>query len=217
MLLEEHQRTAVLAIIGEHQTLSLLNRLWDIGASANDPLSSKTLADAAAPDVYEVLSNLDIFQNVWIQRIINSCAPENVIPWPQSTLPSCMLLLPFHNQARVRHWARIQAEAAPLHAPYVEDSPWYQANTEVYELLAAVFSDKTVILSPALEVKMAHIRPFLMTDRVALWDALEEALVSNRIPSEFLYPGHFLNVDFRRVIIPELLVDTSGSSWNLQV
>jgi len=166
------EKTIILACMRDKRLVSTSN-------------SSPTLEDIPTAVLYHLFTNLDVFLDHEILKVIRSA-----IPAPSSTLlpldpyPPGLLFLAFDEDENSRTWARFHLRTPP---PLTKDQ-LTDGHLEVFDTVAAVLSD----LPPLLFFPFSE-------DPTVLWSGF--GLMLRSIPPEYYTTTHGRRLKFNRIVL----------------
>lgn len=150
--------------------------------------SSSTLNDIPPAVLCHLLTNLDVFLNPEILKVVHSAIPtSSSMMLPMDPCPPGILLLVFDKDENSRNWARSHLRVT---SQLVKDQLCGDY-LRVLESIAAVLSDRQPTLS----------FPF-SKDHAALWSGF--GIVLRSIPSEYYTTAHGLQLEFNRIVLGHL-------------
>lgn len=146
---------------------------------------SSTLNDIPPPVLYHAFTNLDVFLNPDILKVIRSTIPTSPsILLPLDPYPPGLLLLAFDEDQNSRNWARLHLRVASqltkdqLAGDYLK----------VLESVAAVLS----VQPPSLSFPFSD-------DPAVLWSSF--GLMLRNIPPEYYTTPHGRRLEFNRIVL----------------
>ena len=149
---------------------------------------SSTLNDIPRAVLCHVFTNLDIFLNPEILKVVRSTIPaSSSINLPVEPYPPGLLLLAFDEDQNSRTWARLHLRAASQ----LTKDQLAGHYLKVLESVAAVLSNRPPTLS----------FPF-SKDPGVIWSGF--GLVLRSIPSEYYSTTHGRQLEFNRIVLGHL-------------
>lgn len=150
--------------------------------------SSSTLNDIPRAVLCHAFTNLDLFLNLEILKVVRSTIPvSSSITLPIEPYPPGLLLLAFDEDQNSRTWARLHLRAASQLTKDQLASHYLKA----LESIAAVLSNRPPTLS----------FPF-SKDSDVLWSGF--GLVLRSVPSEYYSTPHGRRLEFNRIVLGHL-------------
>jgi len=147
--------------------------------------STSTLNDIPPAVLCHLFTNLDVFLNPEILKVIRSTIPSSSsILLPVDPYPPGLLLLAFDEDRNSRTWARLHLRAASQ----LTKDQLVGHYLQVLESVAAVLSDQPTPLS----------FPF-STDPAVLWSGF--GLMLRSIPPEYYTTTHGRRLEFNRIVL----------------
>jgi senataxin len=146
--------------------------------------SSSTLNDIPPAVLCHVLTNLDVFLDPEILKVVRSTIPASSITVPVDPYPPGLLLLVFSEDQKARTWARSHLRVASQLAKDQLAGHYLKA----FESVVAVLSDKIPPLS----------FPF-SKDQSVLWSGF--GLMLRSIPPEYYATVHGRRLEFNRIVL----------------
>jgi len=152
---------------------------------ASTSKSSSTLNDIPTAVLYHTFTNLDVFLNPEILKVIRSTIPASSSTLlPLDPYPPGLLLLAFDEDRNSRTWAQSHLRKAPQ----LTKDQLAGHYLKVFESVAAVLSDQPPSLS----------FPF-SKDSTVLWSGF--GLMLRSIPPEYYTTTHGRRLEFNRIVL----------------